>query len=119
VRGADFGYISDVAPNPLLPKRVIEIRPAQAPDARDWLSLWQGYCAELNGRVSDEATNGRWQRILSPREPIGSLLAFSPEGEPVGFANYVLHPHTWSLRPVCYLEDLFVASAARGDARPT
>ena len=23
--------------------------------------------------------------------------------------------HTWSLRPVCYLEDLFVATAARGE----
>jgi GNAT superfamily N-acetyltransferase len=44
-----------------------------------------------------------------------TLLAFSPECEPVGFANYVLHPHTWSLRPACYLEDLFVASAARGE----
>ena len=94
---------------------MIEIRPAQAADARGWLSLWQGYCAELDGRVSDEATNGLWQRILSPREPIGSLLAFSRDCEPVGFANYVLHPHTWSLRPVCYLEDLFVASAARGE----
>jgi len=99
----------------LLPKRMIEIHPAQAAHARGWLSLWQGYCAELDGRVSDEATNGLWQRILSPREPIGSLLAFSRECEPVGFANYVLHPHTWSLRPVCYLEDLFVATAARGE----
>lgn len=86
-----------------------------AADARDWLSLWQGYCAELGGRVSDEATNGLWQRILSPREPIGCLLGFSRECEPVGFANYVLHPHTWSLRPVCYLDDLFVATAARGE----
>lgn len=90
---ADFGYVSDMAPNPLLPMRMIEIRPAQAADARDWLSLWKGYCAEFGGRVSDEATNGLWQRILSPREPIGCLLAFSRECEPVGFANYVLHPH--------------------------
>jgi hypothetical protein len=37
---------------------MIEIRPAQAADARGWLSLWQGYCAELDGRVSDEVTNG-------------------------------------------------------------
>ena len=91
MRGADFGYISDVAPNPLLPKRMIEIHPAQAAHA---LSLWQGYCAELDGRVSDEATNGLWQRILSPREPIGSLLAFSRECEPVGFANYVFSTPT-------------------------
>lgn len=96
-----------------LPMKMIEIRPAQAADARHWLSLWREYCAALDGRVSDEATKGLWQRILSPGEPVGSLLAFSPERGPVGFTNYVLHPHTWSLRPVCYLEDLFVASAAR------
>jgi hypothetical protein len=95
--------------------RLIEIRPAQAADPQDWLSLWRGYCAELDGRVSDEATKGLWQRILSPGAPVDSLLAVSPEGGHVWFANYVLHAHTWSLRPVCYLEDLLVASAARGE----
>jgi GNAT superfamily N-acetyltransferase len=33
--------------------------------------------------------------------------------EAVQFAHYILHPHTWSLQPVCYLEDLFVAPEAR------
>ena len=94
---------------------MIEIRPAQAANAQDWRKLWLAYCAELGGRVSDEATSGLWQRIVSVDEPIGSLLAFNPEYEPVGFANYVLHPHTWSLLPVCYLEDLFVASGGRGE----
>ena len=42
------------------------------------------------------------------------LLACRAEGEPVGFANYILHPHTWSLQPVCYLEDLFVVPEMRG-----
>ena len=32
----------------------------------------------------------------------------------VGIVNCVLHPVTWSLLQTCYLEDLFVAPAARG-----
>jgi GNAT superfamily N-acetyltransferase len=31
----------------------------------------------------------------------------------VGIANYVLHPFTWSDRPTCLLEDLYVAPDAR------
>jgi GNAT superfamily N-acetyltransferase len=31
-----------------------------------------------------------------------------------GFAHALLHPSTWSTEGYCYLEDLFVAPAARG-----
>ena len=90
------------------------IRPAQATDAQASLAFWQGYCAALDGTVSDAITEGVWRRILAPDEPIGCLFACRRGDEPVGLANYVLHPHTWSLQLVCYLEDLFVAPEARG-----
>jgi GNAT superfamily N-acetyltransferase len=32
----------------------------------------------------------------------------------LGFAHYLLHPHTFSDRTVCYLEDLWVEPAWRG-----
>ncbi len=32
----------------------------------------------------------------------------------LGFVHYLFHPVTWSADPRCYLEDLFVAEAARG-----
>jgi GNAT superfamily N-acetyltransferase len=63
--------------------------------------------------VSDAITEGVWRRILAPEEPIWCLVACRDGDEPVGFANYVLHPYTWSLQLVCYLEDLFVAPEAR------
>ena len=90
------------------------VRPAQMSDAERWLTLWHGYCAELAGAVSDATSEGLWHRILAADEPIWCLLACRPEDEVVGFANYVLHPHTWSLRMVCYLEDLYVTPVARG-----
>jgi len=92
----------------------LTVRPAQIADAQAWLSLWRGYCAALDGEVSDEVTNEIWRRILEADQPICCLLVCAAERGPVGFANYVLHPHTWSLQPVCYLEDLFVAPEARG-----
>jgi GNAT superfamily N-acetyltransferase len=32
----------------------------------------------------------------------------------VAFAHVVLHPHTWSPKTLCYLEDLFVTPSYRG-----
>ena len=90
------------------------IRPAQADHYVAWLALWRGYCEALDGAVPDAVTEGVWRRILTPSEPVGCLLACLPDGEPVGLANYVLHPNTWSLQTICYLEDLFVAEEARG-----
>src|SRR5260370_29059458 len=93
----------------------LTVRSTRTEDAQAWHALWRGYCAALDGAVSDEVTEGVWRRILASNEPVWCLLACRAGIEPVGFANYVLHPHTWSLQPVCYLEDLFVLPEARGD----
>jgi GNAT superfamily N-acetyltransferase len=96
-----------------VPTKLI-VRPAQADDYEPWLALWHGYCAALGGDISDAITEGVWHRILKPGQPMGCLLACPTEGSPVGLANYVLHLHTWGLRTICYLEDLFAQSDARG-----
>jgi GNAT superfamily N-acetyltransferase len=90
------------------------VRPARADDYQPWLMLWRGYCTALDSAVSEAITEGAWRRILAPNEAIWCLLACQGKSELVGFANYVLHPHSWSLQAVCYLEDLFVSPAARG-----
>ena len=90
------------------------VRAVTAGDHAAWLGLWRGYCASLGAVVPDEVTEGVWQRILDPGEPIFCLIAAQDGSRPIGFANYILRPHTWSLRTVCYLEDLFVAAEARG-----
>jgi GNAT superfamily N-acetyltransferase len=43
-----------------------------------------------------------------------ALLALDERGQGIGLTHCVLHPTTWSEAPKCYLEDLFVAPAARG-----
>ncbi len=89
------------------------VRQVSGDDFPRWLPLWRAYCASLDHAVSDEISEGVWSRILSPREPIWCIFVSNAGDTPQGFANYVLHPHTWSLKPVCYLEDIFVAPQIR------
>jgi len=91
-----------------------QVRPVRAEDHKSWIILWQGYCADLGGDVAEEVTAALWRRLLLPDDSIRCLVAASRDGELVGFAIYVVHPNTWSLKPDCYLEDLFVAPRSRG-----
>ncbi len=89
-------------------------RPVEAGDQADWRRLWQLYCETLGTVLPDAVTATTWRRILAPDAPIWCLVVDGADRRPVGFANYVLHPHSWSAQLVCYLEDLFVAPEARG-----
>src|ERR1700759_2666176 len=56
---------------------------------------------------------------MDERTPGHALVAETSvhgHGRPqlLGFANYVLHPFTWGIDLICYLEDLFVREDARG-----
>jgi GNAT superfamily N-acetyltransferase len=51
--------------------------------------------------------------MLTPGSPLFGRIA-EWEGEVVGFTISILHEGSWTLHPICYLEDLFVAPKARG-----
>ena len=86
------------------------IRALQRDDWDDWMALWAGYLAEL-----PEATSrATFDRLCAGEEGLFGLLAVDGAGHGIGMANCVLHASTWSRQPKCYLEDLFVAPAARG-----
>ena len=89
------------------------IRPVMAKDRAAWLAMWAGYCAFYKATVPEDVTEGTWSRFFEKGSTVCCLIA-EEKGEPVGFATYVLHDYTWGLNPMCYLEDLFVAEAARG-----
>ena len=48
-----------------------------------------------------------------PGSPLFGRIA-EWKGEVAGFTVSVLHQGSWTLDPICYLEDLFVAPKARG-----
>lgn len=85
----------------------------QAADEREWREMWRGYNAFYRSNVPERATAATFRRVLDPQSPIAGFVAFA-DGVPIGFAHIVLHPHTWSEAPVCYLEDLYVREEARG-----
>lgn len=82
-------------------------------DEARWRVLWAGYAAFYRAEVPEAVTADLWGRLLCNDGPVRCLVA--AEGETlVGFATYLFHPSTWSLRPSCYLEDLFVDPKTRG-----
>ncbi len=90
------------------------IRPLRTEDWDDWRALWGGYLAFYRAQVSDATTKATFDRLCAGREGMFGLLALDDGGGGIGLANCVVHATTWSRRATCYLEDLFVAPAARG-----
>ena len=89
------------------------IRSALPSDEPAWRKLWRGYCDFYGVSIADETTNRTWKRVLDPDSAVMCIVA-EVDGQVYGFANCVVHENTWETQPVCYLEDLFVAPAARG-----
>ncbi|MGQ3674513.1 GNAT family N-acetyltransferase [Xanthobacter sp. TB0139] len=94
------------------------IRAATSRDEPRWRELWAGYNRFYEAHVPPDVTNHTWHRILDPSVPMFCLVA-EMEGDDAtsgiaGFCTYILHEGSWVKNPVCYLEDLFVDPACRG-----
>lgn len=92
----------------------IEVRPIERRDKSDWLRLFRDYIAFYRASVPDDVIELTWARLLDEASPMAGLVATGADGSPVGIALLVFHPSTWSPTTYCYLEDLYVAPAARG-----
>ena len=95
----------------------IIIRPIERTDYARWLPLWDGYNA-FYGRsgptaLAPEITQATWSRFFDPAEPVHAVVA-ERGAELLGLAHYLFHRSTTLLAPICYLQDLFTAQAARG-----
>jgi len=66
------------------------VRPIHAGDHGPWRRLWTAYLKFYRESIDDS-------------------------DQPIGFAHLVFHPSTWSSSRYCYLEDLYVDPARRGD----
>ncbi len=97
-----------------MPLNPIIIRPVEPHDESAWRALWDGYCRFYEVAIRAEITSHTWQRILDPHSPVFAIVAEDANGQVIGMANYIIHENTWELAPVCYLEDLFVDPAVRG-----
>jgi GNAT superfamily N-acetyltransferase len=89
------------------------VRRIEARDEPRWRELWDGYCRFYEREISEPITRHTWTRIMDAASPVHAIVAERQDGGVIGMANYVIHENTWTLTPVCYLEDLFVDPAQR------
>ena len=91
----------------------VTIRKIEARDEARWRTLWDGYCRFYERELNEAVTRHTWARILDPAAPVYAIVAERAGEGVIGMANYVIHENTWTLTPVCYLEDLFVDPSKR------
>lgn len=91
----------------------VVIRELRSSDRAAWDVLWPGYLEFYEHDLEQEITEVLWRRLMDPADQPYGLVAVAGT-EIVGFVHYHFHLSTWSVAGYCYLEDLFVSSAARG-----
>lgn len=88
------------------------VRPAEPMDEAAFLEMWEEFTATDPDEPGDRAMGAaNWRRA---GEGGLSLLIAEVEGRAVGFTLYNELPFTWSLKPICYLQDLHVRGDMRG-----
>ena len=92
----------------------IAVRPPMPTDRLEWSRMWSTNCAHFSGSMTEVETSELWRRIMDPDHPISALVCrpSGQDGPLLGLAHYVRHPHTFSSKLVCYLEDLWVDPSA-------
>jgi hypothetical protein len=94
----------------------IVMTPFIAADRERWGELWHGYLDFYQTQLPPEIYDHTWQRLLMPDSQIrglGARLGGDDTTPLVGITHYLFHPHAWTTREVCYLQDLFVDPTAR------
>ena len=91
---------------------ITALRPA---DKARWAELWRGYLEFYETSLPSEVYEFTWQRLIAAESPVRGLGArLGGDDAPLaGIVHYLFHAHAWSMREVCYLQDLFVDAAAR------
>jgi|JI10StandDraft_1071094.scaffolds.fasta_scaffold103681_2 ribosomal protein S18 acetylase RimI-like enzyme len=87
----------------------VSIRPLTEDDFDRWQALWN---QNNQGHINLEVTKVTWQRLLTPESMVGGFGAFDGT-DMAGLVHYILHPVTGHIKPVCYMQDLFVAPLHR------
>ena len=91
----------------------MEIKDATPSDHAAWVTLWREYLAFYKVTLSAQVTDHTWARMLDTTSQLSGRFAFV-DGTMVGFAIHHHHASTWVAGDDCYLEDLYLSEAARG-----
>jgi GNAT superfamily N-acetyltransferase len=98
---------------------MVVVAPLKPEDRPAWEELARGYKAFYRTPTTDEEYEALWRQLLDEGSGFTGLGAYLPAasaGAPsalVGIAHFLFHPMFW-YGDACFLQDLFVAEAARG-----
>jgi GNAT superfamily N-acetyltransferase len=94
----------------------MRVRRLESRDREAWRRLFLAYIAFYRASLPDEVVELAWQRLIEGGEgaPLG-LVAVDEADAAIGLAHILMHRSTWSPTWYCYLEDLFVDPAHRGN----
>ncbi|MEM9734640.1 MAG: GNAT family N-acetyltransferase [Pseudomonadota bacterium] len=93
----------------------MHIKQIQPGDFDLWRPLWQGFLDHDKASLSEETTRLTFERMADPSHTsMEGLLALDGSGAGLGMVTIIFHPSTFQKNDRCYLEDLFVSPAARG-----
>ncbi len=82
------------------------IRPLKFEDFPQWLPLWDG---NNLGQRDESITAETWARLNDPENWMVNGLCAEMNGEMMGIVHYILHPTTGNIKPVCYMQDVYVS----------
>ena len=91
----------------------IKVRSARDGEFEAWYPLWRGYQAFYKVDIPIEVSRVTWQRFFSPTEPMHCAVV-EVDGVVCGMVHSIDHRSCWTTEPSCYLQDLFVEPAHRG-----
>ena len=90
------------------------IRPLAPGDRVAWGVLWREYLAFYETALAESVFDTTFARLTAAEVPEMGAFVAEIGGEPQGLVHYIFHHHCWRPENVVYLQDLYVAPAARG-----
>jgi GNAT superfamily N-acetyltransferase len=91
----------------------ILVRAARGDEYAAWTPLWRGYQAFYKVDIAEDVSRLTWQRFHDAAEPMHCDFV-EVDGEVRGLVHSIDHRSCWLKEYSCYLQDLFVAPANRG-----
>lgn len=92
----------------------VSIRPLRASDEDAWRALWTDYLTFYKSSVPEAVYQSTFARLLGTDAQDFNARVAEQGGRLIGLTHFLFHRHCWRIENTCYLQDLYVAPAARG-----
>lgn len=97
----------------LILRMTITIDRIKESDYDEWILAWKAYLTFYKTTLTDADHKDTFARLIDLNGNIEGFIA-RDDGKLVGITHYLFHSNTWTSKPVCYLNDLYVNEDCRG-----